>query len=107
MKNVVFLLLALLPLSMSATSTSGTSRLLAIDGIVSAGAPSGSNAAQWELDELLQGVNAIINWYATWDDDSLYIGKTGGSNADRAVVYLRAEYHRRTIQLIPASISAG
>ncbi|MCB9235892.1 MAG: gliding motility-associated C-terminal domain-containing protein [Bacteroidia bacterium] len=80
--------------TLHATTVSGTSRGLTIDGNVSGqnGAVAGTNGTSWETDEVFQGFQGIINWYATWDDDNLYLGKVGGNNLQGAIIYLRAEY---------------
>ncbi|MEM6271875.1 MAG: gliding motility-associated C-terminal domain-containing protein [Bacteroidota bacterium] len=93
MKKIIVLLMLLVPGSLAATSTSGaTNRGLNIDGVVIDGATAGSNTTLWETDEVFQGFMGIINWYMTWDDNNLYLGKIGGNNAEGAVIYLRAEY---------------
>lgn len=71
-----------------ASSTSGTPRGLLIDGIVTVGA----GGTDWAADEVFQGFSGFVNWYLTWDDDSLYIGRTGGNNAEGSVIYLHADY---------------
>lgn len=93
MKNLFALLVLLLPGYIFATSTSGaTTRGLTIDGFVATGSVPGANNTFWETDEVFQGFNAIINWYMTWDDNNLYLGKIGGNNTQGAVIYIRAEY---------------
>lgn len=93
MKNLFALLVLLLPGYLFATSTSGaTMRGLTIDGFVATGSVPGTNNTFWETDEVFQGFNAIVNWYMTWDDTNLYLGKIGGNNTEGAVIYIRSEY---------------
>lgn len=77
-----------------ATTTSGaTVRNVDVsDGIVITGGPAGSNGTNWEMDEVYAGFGGIINWYLTWDETNLYIGKIGGNNAEGAMLYLRADF---------------
>lgn len=63
-----------------------------IDGVVQTGAAQGGNTASWELDEFFLGFNGLVRWYMTWDEDSLYLGRIGGNNAEGSVVYLKADY---------------
>ena len=93
MKKLLILLLATGPFWAQATSTGGgTPRNVAIDGIVSQTVGSGGNTQDWESDEVFQGFAGAVNWFLTWDDDSLYLGRIGGNNAEGAVLYLRADY---------------
>lgn len=93
MKKYVFLALFSVPFWCWATSTGGgTPRNVAMDGVVSVVFGTGGNTGDWESDEEFQGFSGIVNWYMTWDDDSLYIGRIGGNNAEGSVLYLRAEY---------------
>ncbi len=93
MRYLVLCLLCLFPAWTWATSTSGgTSRAVLIDGIVSTGATPGSNLLDWETDEVFEGFSAIVNWYMTWDDDNLYLGRVGGNNAEGSVLYILAGY---------------
>lgn len=71
-----------------ASSTTGTPRGLLIDGVVSLG----TGGVDWAADEVFQGFSGAVNWYLTWDDDSLYIGRIGGNNAEGSVIYLHADY---------------
>lgn len=76
-----------------ATSTGGgTTRAVLVDGVVGVGATPGSNGPDWETDEAYQGYQGIINWYLTWDDDYLYLGRIGGNNAEGSVIYIKADY---------------
>jgi gliding motility-associated-like protein len=93
MKKWIALLVLLLPGYIFATSTSGASiRGLNIDGFVDIGSVPGTNNTLWETDEVFQGFSGFVNWYMTWDDTYLYLGKIGGNNTQGAVIYLRAEY---------------
>ena len=84
---------AIIPLFSWATSTSTITRNVNVtDGFVEAGFAVGINGTQWELDEVYQGYDGIVNWYLTWDDDNLYLGKIGGNNTQGSVIYLRAEF---------------
>ena len=76
-----------------ATTTSGTSnRIINVnDGLITTGAANGSNNATWELDEVFPGFQGIVNWYLTWDDNNLYIGRLGGNNLEGSLIYLRAD----------------
>ena len=77
------------------TTTSGNfQRLIDItDGFVETGNAPGqnSNQGQWETDERFVGFNGIVNWFLSWDDNNLYIGKIGGNNNEGSVVYIRAD----------------
>jgi len=78
----------------NATTTSITTRQVNVsDGVVIPGAINGSNTNQWETDEKLQGFNGIIDWYLTWDDNNLYIGKIGGNNTQGSIIYVRADFN--------------
>jgi len=79
-----------------ATTTSGiTARQVNVaDGNVVQGNTTGSNSANgaWETDEKFAGFNGIVNWFLTWDDTNLYIGKVGGNNAQGSMIYIRADF---------------
>lgn len=93
MRKLFLILVALLPAWAIATTTSGpTSRNILIDGNVTIGAANGTNGTVWEMDEVFQGFSNIINWYLSWDDQNLYLGRIGGNNAEGSVLYVRAEY---------------
>ena len=93
MKKVFILIFILFPGFTLATSTSGTTmRGLIIDGFVANGAVPGNNNTFWETNEVFQGFNSIVDWYLTWDDTNLYLGRIGGDNLDGSVLYIRAEY---------------
>jgi hypothetical protein len=93
MKKLYFLLPLLLPLWGWGTTTSGaTTRAVLIDGVVSTGAAPGANGVDWETDEVFQGFQGAVNWYLTWDDNNLYLGRIGGNNAEGSVLYIRADY---------------
>lgn len=77
---------------LEASSTSGTTRAVLIDGIVTTGASSGSNTLDWELDEVFEGFAASVNWYMTWDDTNLYVGRMGGSNGEASILQVHADY---------------
>lgn len=87
-------LIGLFPLNfIYATSTGGaTNRAVVIDGIVNTGGANGSNSVNWENDEVFEGFSTIVNWYMTWDDTNLYLGRTGGNNAEGSVIYILAGY---------------
>ena len=83
------------PIWVFATTTSGaTARNVVIDGVIGPLLPAGTNNAigNWETDEVFEGFSQIVNWYLTWDDDSLYVGRSGGNNAEGSVLYLYAGY---------------
>ncbi|MBL4651554.1 MAG: hypothetical protein JKY53_01645 [Flavobacteriales bacterium] len=93
MKKLLFVISILTSTSVWATSTSpGTRNVNINDGFVEAGFPAGGNGTQWETDEVFQGFSGIVNWYLTWDDTNLYIGRIGGNNIEGSLIYLRAEY---------------
>ena len=93
MRKIYLLCCCLIPLQIWATTTSGgTIRFLTIDGIVNAGASPGNNGTDWETDEVFQGYNGDVNWYMSWDETNLYLGRIGGNNAEGSVIYVRAEY---------------
>lgn len=84
---------SLLPSMLRATTTSGiTPRNVLIDGVVTTGGTPGSNSLNWETDEEFQGFQGAVNWYVTWDDNNLYVGRVGGNNAEGSVIYIRADY---------------
>jgi gliding motility-associated-like protein len=87
-------IVALLPGWLSATTTSGATvrNVNTADGIVTLGAAPGANGAAWETDEVFQGFSGDVNWYLTWDDNNVYLGRIGGNNAEGSVIYIRAEY---------------
>ncbi len=94
---LVSALVILMPSGIWATTTSGatTRNVNTTDGIVVLGAAPGTNGADWETDEGFQGYQSMagsVDWYLTWDDNNVYIGRIGGNNAEGSVVYLRAEY---------------
>ena len=68
------------------------------DGFVEAGNIPNSNSSQgqWETDERFEGFNSIINWFLTWDDNNLYVGKIGGNNAQGSLIFIRANYDSST-----------
>ncbi len=84
------------PIWVYATTTSGaTVRNIIVDGQIGPLLPAGSNSGtgNWETDEVFEGFMSIVNWYMTWDEDSLYIGRSGGSNSEGSVIYLQAGYN--------------
>lgn len=85
--------LGLLPSQLGATSTGGAvvRSVNATDGVVVAGSAAGINGSGWETDEALEG-GGNIDWYITWDDAYLYLGRVGGDNAAGSVIYLQAAY---------------
>lgn len=87
------------PIWVYATTTSGaTTRNILVDGQIGPLLPSGSNnvIGNWEVDEAFDGFMSIVNWYMTWDDDTLYLGRSGGSNGEGSVIYLQAGYSGAT-----------
>jgi gliding motility-associated-like protein len=76
-----------------ATTTSGTTNrnINVTDGLIISGAANGNNSGDWELDEVFPGFQGIVNWYLTWDDNNLYIGRLGGNNLEGSLIYLRAD----------------
>jgi hypothetical protein len=79
----------------SATTTAGTTRNVNIDGVVTLGAAAGSNGPNWETDEVFEGFQSSggsVDWYLTWDNNNLYLGRIGGSNIEGSVIYLRADF---------------
>lgn len=76
-------------------STSGTTQrnVNTTDGIINIGAAPGSNPASgsWELDEIFLGFQGAVNWYLSWDDNNLYLGRLNGNNAEGSLIYLRAD----------------
>jgi gliding motility-associated-like protein len=90
----VFLLTCFGLTAMATTTGSGVSRLINVnDGFVQAGNAPGSNSSQgqWETDERFQGFSNAVNWFLTWDDNNLYVGRIGGNNAEGSLIYLRAD----------------
>lgn len=84
------------PIWVYATTTSGaTVRNIVVDGQIGPLLPAGNNSGtgNWEVDEVFDGFMTIVNWYMTWDDDSLYVGRSGGNNAEGSVIYLQAGYN--------------
>ncbi len=77
--------------SWARTTGNGTTRNVNIDGVVTVGTSVGTNTADWELDEVFEGFNTIVNWHLSWDDDFVYIGKIGGNNAQGSLIYIRAD----------------
>lgn len=93
MNRLLLIILLLGPLWAFSTSTGGgTPRNVSMDGIVSLAVGSGGNTGDWETDEVFQGYQGIVNWYMTWDDDSLYVGRIGGNNTEGSVLYIRADH---------------
>jgi gliding motility-associated-like protein len=84
-----------------ATSTGVGTRNILIDGIVNIGAANGSNGPNWEANEEFVGFSSFVNWYATWDNTNLYIGKIKGSNTEASVLYLRSEFLGATYSVSP------
>ncbi len=84
----------LLPAGSKGTTTAGTTarNVNTADGIVTLGAAPGTNGPDWETDEEFQGFSGAVNWYVTWDDNNLYLGRIGGNNSEGSVIYLRADY---------------
>lgn len=80
--------------AMATTTGNGVTRSINVnDGFVQAGNAPGSNSSQgqWETDERFQGFSNAVNWFLTWDDNNLYIGRIGGNNAEGSLIYLRAD----------------
>lgn len=100
MKKVItrisFLILILASFSFT-TTTSSTSRGLNIDGNVSdqKGATNGANGSSWELNEVLPG-KSTVNWYVSWDNTNLYVGREGGNNGEPVLIYVQAEFSGST-----------
>lgn len=95
MKKILLSLLFIFGVSSqiySESTGSGTARNVLIDGEVVTGAAQGVNGGDWEEDEVFEGFMGIVNWYLSWDDDNLYIGKIGGNNAEPALIYIRSDY---------------
>jgi hypothetical protein len=94
--NCVLLLFVflLLPSGSKATTTAGTTtrNVNTADGIVTLGAIPGTNGPDWETDEEFQGFSGAVNWYVTWDDNNLYLGRIGGNNNEGSVIYLHADF---------------
>lgn len=92
MKVIIFLLFFSY-ISLNATSTSTTTRAVQIDGNITTqkGATNNTNGSSWENDELLSGKSSV-NWYLSWDNNNLYIGREGGNNAEPALIYIQAEF---------------
>lgn len=93
MKKIIAILLCLSFVSIYATSTSTTTRAVAINGNITGqkGATNGSNGSSWENDELLAGKSSV-NWYLSWDNNNLYAGREGGNNSEPALIYIQAEF---------------
>lgn len=95
MRRIYLLALFLGPIWVWATSTGGvTPRNVLVDGQIGSLVPAGSNngSGEWEQDEVFAGFSGIVNWYMTWDDTNLYIGRSGGDNSEGTVLYLQAGY---------------
>lgn len=84
--------------NLGATTTSalaGGTRNVLVDGVVNTGALAGTNGPNWETDEEFQGFQGpqgAVNWYLTWDDNNVYLGRIGGNNSEGSVIYIRADY---------------
>lgn len=95
MKKILLLLIFLNSIKFVsyATTTSGTTNrnINVSDGLIITGSANGSNNSSWELDEVFSGFQGIVNWYLTWDDNNLYIGRLGGNNLEGSIIYLRAD----------------
>jgi hypothetical protein len=89
MKKILLLLIFLNSIKFVsyATTTSGTTNrnINVSDGLIIAGSANGSNNSSWELDEVFPGFQGIVNWYLTWDDNNLYIGRLGGNNLEGSI----------------------
>lgn len=94
MKKLYLYLILILVSSISyATTTSTTTRALNIDGNVTGekGATNGTNGTSWENNEVLAGKSGV-NWYLSWDNNYLYIGREGGQNSEPVLIYIQAQY---------------
>lgn len=101
---MLFILLWLIYLNTMATTTATISRNINIsDGLITSGAFPGTNGADWESDETFPGFQNIVNWYMTWDNNNLYIGRLGGNNAEGSLIYLRADLQNLTFTNTPQS----
>ncbi len=90
--TAAFLLLATTLTHATTTSGATVRNVNTADGIVTLGALPGSNGVDWETDEVFQGFSGAVNWYLTWDDNNVYLGRIGGNNAEGSVIYIKAEY---------------
>jgi gliding motility-associated-like protein len=90
---ILIILLSSIQLVNFATTTSGTiiRNINVADGLIVSGAANGTNNASWEQDEVFPGFQGVVNWYLTWDDTNLYLGRLGGNNFEGTLVYLRAD----------------
>jgi hypothetical protein len=103
---VSVLLLCVQTFYCEATTTSTQTRNVNIaDGFVESGNGNGLNAStgQWENDEKFTGFNGVINWFLTWDNNNLYIGKIGGNNSEGSLIYIRADYGNAQFTNTPQS----
>lgn len=89
--GAIFLLFSMVPFYTYSTSIGGGTRNVQIQGVVDAGMTNGANNGDWENNEELSGAGGV-NWYMTWDDFNLFVGKIGGINTEYCVIYIRAEY---------------
>ncbi len=91
---ILFTLFFLSCITARGTTTAGVSRNLLINGFVGTSSLPGTNDSKWETDEVYQGYQGIVNWYLTWDDTNLYIGRKGfeTSNTMGSILYIRAQY---------------
>lgn len=95
MKKLLFLGLFFSLAKTGFSTTTTSTRNINIDGIVTTSSSPGTNNGNWETDEVYQGYQGIVNWYLTWDDNNLYMGRKGftSSNQKGSVINIRAQYN--------------
>ncbi len=82
--------------SFARTTGNGVTRNLNLDGVVNIGSSVGTNTADWEPDEEFEGFEGAVDWYLSWDDDNIYIGRIKGNNTEGSLIYIRADYSGAT-----------
>ncbi len=95
---ILLLVFFAFPVLCYATSVSPGNRNVSIQGVVSPGMTNGANNADWENNEKLSGAGGI-DWYLSWDNNNLFIGRIGGNNNHYSVIYIRSQYSAAAFNL--------
>jgi RHS repeat-associated protein len=74
------------------------SRGIKIDGKTDRGAGLCALSPDWAMDEVFPGgaqsgsFDGRMDWFVSWDDQYLYLGREGGSNDNATIFYIQASY---------------
>lgn len=86
------LFVAFSPIWAFASSTGGgTTRAVAIDGVINQGAANGTNGGSWENDEKSTTSTGGVSFFYTWDDTYLYVGWEGGLASQQHIIYIDSD----------------